>query len=130
MLDTKLFEFAKVHVSGTERYIMAKEERTCENTLKYLEENNLRIENIIFNPRTNQIRFMFLPCTANSHTTEVFNVTPTTQFLRRLWELPVTTLQGALTQYMVQSDLKYQYDDLEDGERLWLTSVILGAKEE
>jgi len=130
MFDTKLFELAKVYVSGNERYVMAKEERTWEDTLNYIENNNLRLENLIFSPRTNQIRFMLLPCSANTYMSEVFNVSaPPTQFLRRFWNLSIPELQTAMTQYMVQSDLKFQYDNLEEDEKLWLTSVILGAKE-
>lgn len=128
MLDTKLFEYARVCCAND--YIMAKEEQDWEAAVKYINTNNLRIENLIFKPKTNQIRFMFLPCRANNNLTQVFNVTnPPTQFLRLFWDLNITEVQSAMTQYMLQSDLKKNYEKLEEDERLWVTAVILGSKE-
>ena len=131
MLDTKLFEFAKIFLtSPNERYVMATETRLATDVLTYIETTALRVDNIIFDPRTNKIRFMFLPCKANSGMTEVFNTVPTTKFLRRLYSLDVDGLQSAITKYVIQSDLKLQYDGLEETEKTWLSSVILGSKEE
>jgi len=130
MLNTELFEYAEIHCASKERYIMAAESRSCEATTEYINTNNLRIESLVFNPRTNQIRFMLLPCKANKKTTEVFNTTPTLQFLRLLWDLDVDDMRPALTQYMVQSDLRHEYEALSEVEKTWLSSVILGAKED
>lgn len=128
MLDSKLFEFAAVYCAND--YIMARETRASDACLTYINTNTLRIENLIFKPQTSQLRFMFLPCAANAGTTEVFNVnSPPIQFLRQFWDLGITALQSAMTQYMIQSDIKAGYKNLAEAEQTWVASVILGSKQ-
>ena len=128
MLVKELFEFARVHCAND--YIMAVETRTSEQTLNYIKTKNLRIDNIIMKPVTNQFRFMFLPCKANEQKTEVFNVNkPSTELLRALWDLESHEYQVALSSYIMQSHLKHEYEVMPDPEKIWISSIILGAKE-
>lgn len=129
MFDTKLFEFANFDCAND--YVMARESLSEAEVLDYVDTNNLRVDSLVFKPKTNQVRLMFLPCKANNKTTQVYNInSPTLPFLRRLWDLEVSGLQRALAQYVVQSDMRHQYDNLEDTEKTWISAVILGAKEE
>ena len=128
MLNDMLFEFADIECA--DNYVMAKEVRTWEETLKYIETKNLRIENLILKPKTNQMRFMFKPCQANEYMTEVFNVNnPPVHFLRRLWELDLPDVQNALTKFMVQG-YKDKYDNMEEDDKTWLTAAVLGSKDD
>lgn len=132
MLNKKLFELAKIYIADEEepRYVMARENRSWEEALAYIKTKNLRIDSLVMRPKTSQFRFMMMPCKTNQKKTEVFNVNnPPAQFLRAFWEIDMLEIQNALTRYMIQSDLKYQYDNMEEAERVWLTSVILGAQE-
>lgn len=131
MLDKTLFEFADVECVGDgPRYVRAKEDRSWEATLTYLQETNLRIDNLVFSPNNNQLRFQLLPCTANQQMTEVFNVkNPPVKFLRKLWETNVPEVQTALTKFMVQG-YKDKYDGLNEEDKTWVTAAVLGGKDE
>jgi hypothetical protein len=129
MFDTKLFEFADFDCAKD--YIMARESLPEEELFDFIQNNNLRIDNVVLNPRTNQIRFMFLPSKATKKLTKVFNIDlPSPNFLRNFWELGIPSLQRVIAKYIIQSDMRHQYDNLDETDKTWMSAVILGAKEE
>ena len=128
MLNEQLFEFATVKCAND--YAMAWSTREAKDVLDYITNNNLRIDNLKLKPATNQFRFTFLPCKANNNTTEVFNLNnPSVSFLRTLWDLDIEELSGPLNTYMLRSDVRNEYDNLNADEQEWITSFILGSKE-
>lgn len=129
MLNEKLFEFAE-EIECADNYAMAKEIRTWEEALRYIQETNLRVDKLIFKPKTNQLRFSFLPCSANNYLTEIFNVNnPPVPFLRQLWDLGVSDIQNAITKFMVQG-YKNKYDGLNEEDKTWVTAAVLGGKDD
>lgn len=128
MFNTELFDYAEIHCAND--YIMSREESEWKKIVDYIENNDLRLDSFILKPKSNQVRLRFLPCRANKNVSEVFTIThPSVQFLRRFWNLEITELQNALTQYMLQSNLKQDYKNLEEPERNWIATIILGSKE-
>lgn len=124
MLNVKLFERANIiHAND---YVMAKEERLADDVIQYMNDSTIRVDNIIFKSKTNQIRFMLLPCYKNGHTTEVFNVTdPAMSFLQQFWDLGIPALKTVITQYMSQSNFQKDYKDLDDASRAWILVTSL-----
>lgn len=134
MLDELLFEYADVICADDDapggRYVMAKEERSWQEALLYIENNKCRIDKLVLKPKTNQMRFMFLPSRANNNKTEVFNVmSPPVNFLRKLWETNASGLQNAMTKFIIQS-YKDKYDGLDAADKTWVTAAVLGSKED
>lgn len=126
MLDNTLFEFAKIYCAND--YIMAYENLEQSKALTFIENNNLRVDNCIFKPATNQIRLCFLPCLATNQLSKYFNIkNPSVGFLHTLWELDNDGLRSSIIQYIKQT--KSNYDNLEENEKNWISSVILGGKE-
>jgi len=129
MLDEKLFEYAE-EIECSNEYAPARETRTWEETLRYIQETNLRIDKLIFKPKNTQLRFSFLPCSANEYITEVFNVnSPPVLFLRQFWDLGLRNIQSAMTKYMIQG-YKNKYDGLNEEDKTWVTAAVLGGKDE
>jgi hypothetical protein len=128
MLDKQLFEFASIHCAND--YIMGINNRSAKDTIKYIKNNNLRVDNLILKPATNQIRLAFMPCKTNKMMTEVFNINdPPISFLRLLWDLDITNLANALNEYILHSKIRNKYDKLSNEDQMWITSIILGSKE-
>lgn len=126
MFNTDLFDLAEVECADD--YAMAREVREWSETLKFLEDNNVRIDKLILKPKTNQMRFTFVPRKADNDITLAFNVNnPPIQFLRKFWELGLSELQAALTKFMVQG-YKNKYDDMAEDDKTWLTAAVLGSK--
>lgn len=128
MLDKALFEVADIDCA--DNYASAREVRAWDDMLNYLENNNLRIDTLVFKPKSLQVRFGFVPRPSDDGITYMYTVNnPAITFLRRLWDVGVSEVQAAIKTYMVRG-YKNEYDGLTDDDKTWLLSAVLGGKDD
>lgn len=105
-----------------------------EAILILLEDDNLRVEQVIFSPIKNLIRDATYD--SNKHLSWQFLIYSTivdapVSFLREIWDKN-NSLNNGIKKYILESNIKAQFmgrdGNMRENERLWLMSTILGEK--